>query len=91
MIQKRYLNILLRRKWVIIITLIVTMIAVAISTRMQTPTYYTSSVIRIAVSANGTLSYSDYVQATQLMNTYVEIATSKPIIPTAIMTTAKRN
>jgi capsular exopolysaccharide synthesis family protein len=56
------------------------MIAVAISTRMQTPTYYTSSVIRIAVSANGTLSYSDYVQATQLMNTYVEIATSKPIL-----------
>jgi capsular exopolysaccharide synthesis family protein len=77
---KQYMDILWRRKWMILFTVIAIMAAVGVYTRKQTPMYRSSTVIRIAASNSGGLSYSDYVYATQLMNTYVEIATSRPIL-----------
>ncbi len=77
---RRYINILWRRKWVIIFTILVTMIIVVLGTGMQTPKYRASAVLRIAASSNGAMTYSDYVRATQMTNTYVEIATSRPIL-----------
>ena len=77
---KRYINILWRRKWALISAILVVMIAMGVYTRTQIPKYRTSTVLRIATSASGSLSYSDYVHATQLMNTYVEIATSRSVL-----------
>ena len=77
---KEYINILWRRKWVIIVTVLVTTIAAGLYTRAQIPMYRSSATLRIAASSSGGLSYSDYVYSTQLVNTYVEIATSRPIL-----------
>ena len=77
---KQYIIILWRRKWAILFTVIAIMLIVIVSTREQTPKYRASVVLRIATSSNGGMSYSDYVHTTQLMNTYAEIATSRPIL-----------
>ena len=77
---KQYISILWRRKWAILFTVIVMMIIVVLSTRMQTRKYRASTILRIATSSNSGMNYSDYVHTTQLMNTYVEIATSIPIL-----------
>lgn len=77
---KQYLDILWRRKWILFFAILVTMGIVGVYTQTQTPMYRSSTIVRIAASTSGGLSYSDYVYATQLMNTYVEIATSRPIL-----------
>ncbi|MBL0344096.1 GNVR domain-containing protein [Candidatus Villigracilis affinis] len=61
-------------------TLVVTMAAVVIGTNQVTPIYQASTTLRIAASAGGNLNYSEYVYAAQLMNTYVEIVTSGPVL-----------
>src|SRR5512136_889415 len=66
--------------WVIIITLVVTMVVVILGTQLQTPIYESSTTLRIATSAGTQLSYQDYQYADRLMNTYIEIATSKPVL-----------
>lgn len=75
-----YINILWRRKLPILLTLIATLTTVVIATKRIIPVYEASAVLRIAVSAGGSLSYSDYMYADRLMNTYIEIATSGPIM-----------
>ena len=75
-----YLTILWRRKWVIITTIVVTEIVVIIGTLMMVPTYKSSVLLRIAAASTGTVNYSDYMYADRLMNTYVKIATTKPVL-----------
>src|SRR6476661_4020622 len=77
---KDYLRILSRRKWVILLTLVVTVVVVSIGTYLTTPVYQATAVFRIAVSSGGPLSFSDYTYADQLMNTYVEMATRRPVL-----------
>ena len=77
---KGYIQILLRRKWVVLVTLAVTTFIVAVGTLMMNPTYKATTTIRIAISAAGTGSYSDSVYADRLINTYVKVATSGPVI-----------
>ncbi len=75
-----YLNIILRRKWIILLTVIITMIAVVIGTRLQKPVYQASTTLRVAVSAGGPQNSAVYTYNEQLMNTYAEIATSRPVM-----------
>jgi len=77
---RNYISLLWRRKWIIITTTIVTIAVVGVGTRYITPVYQASATLRIAVSAGGSLTYSDYMYADRLMNTYVEIATSQPVV-----------
>jgi capsular exopolysaccharide synthesis family protein len=77
---KKYIDILWRRKWIILLTLVVAATVVAVGTKMTTPVYQATAILRIAVSAGGPLSYSDYQYADQLMNTYVEMATRRPVL-----------
>lgn len=77
---KLYLGVLWRRKLVLFFTILATTSMVVVNTRMQTPMYRASAILRVASSAGGSLNYSDYVYVTQLMNTYVQIATSRPIL-----------
>jgi capsular exopolysaccharide synthesis family protein len=77
---KNYLNVLWRRKWVILLTFAVTMTVVVIGTQMSTPFYQATAVLRIAVSSGGSLSAQDYIYTDQLMNTYVEMATRRPVL-----------
>ncbi len=77
---KQYISILWRRKWVIILTTLVTLVAVIIGTLVTRPTYTATTTLRIASSASGTISYYDYMYADRLMNTYVKLATSTPVL-----------
>lgn len=77
---RKYFKILWRRKLIIITTTIVTIAVVGIGTRYITPMYQASATLRIAVSASGSINYSDFIYADRLMNTYVEIATSRPVV-----------
>jgi capsular polysaccharide biosynthesis protein len=79
---KRYLEILWRRKWVIAVTVVVTMAVVVAGTLLMRPTYSASSVVRVGTVTTGSVnSFSFDIQyADRLMNTYVEMATSGPIL-----------
>lgn len=77
---RNYINVILRRKIIILLTLISTMAIVFIGTQRTTPAYQASTTLRIAVSAGGSIEYSDYMYADRLMNTYINIATSRPVL-----------
>ena len=77
---KPYISILWRRMWVIIFTVVATMVVVIIGTHLQTPIYQSSTTLRIATSAGSQMSYQDYQYVDRLMNTYIQIATSDPVL-----------
>jgi capsular exopolysaccharide synthesis family protein len=75
-----YLNILWRRKWIIIITILITELIVIIGTFLTVPIYSATTTLRIASASYESLSYYDYLYADRLMNTYVKLATTAPVI-----------
>ncbi len=75
-----YINVLLRRIWVIVITLVVTLTIVTVGTFMMTPIYTATAIIRIATASANSVDYTAYQYATLLLNTYVNIATSGPLL-----------
>jgi non-specific protein-tyrosine kinase len=77
---RKYINIILRRKLIILVTAVGTIALVAVGTHSMTPVYQTSVILRIAVAAVGSLTSSDYMYTDRLMNTYVEIAASRPVL-----------
>lgn len=79
---KDYIEIILRRKAVIIVTLLIAVLVTSIGTSLMTPLYSASSKMRIASAALGNpgslrvdLAFTD-----RLMNTYIEMATSKAVM-----------
>ncbi len=79
-----YLEIFKRRKWVIILTTLVTCAVVGVGTYLMPPTYLASVTLRVAQAHGGSIEYADYMYAERLMNTYVEILQSRPILEEAI-------
>jgi non-specific protein-tyrosine kinase len=75
-----YLTILWRRKWVVIATLLMTEIVVVVATVKTTPVFTASTLLRIATSTRSSFSYTDSLYADRLMNTYVKLATTKPVL-----------
>lgn len=79
-----YLGIFKRRKWVIILTTLVTCAVVSVGTYLMPPTYLASVTLRVAQAHGGSIEYVNYMYAERLMNTYVEILRSRPILEEAI-------
>jgi len=77
---QHYLAILWRRKWIIAMTVLVTEIIVIIGTFMSVPIYSTTTTLRIALASSGSVSSNDYFYADRLMNTYVKLATTTPVL-----------
>jgi capsular polysaccharide biosynthesis protein len=77
---KSYLVILGANKGVILSTMIITVTVVTIITFMITPIYTASTTLRVATASSGSASYSDYMYADRLMNTYTKLATSAPVL-----------
>ncbi|MFO7322985.1 MAG: polysaccharide biosynthesis tyrosine autokinase [Chloroflexota bacterium] len=77
-----YARILWRRKWLIILTIAVTVSVAAIGTQMIEPFYAASATLRITTPPQGGPSYLDHdlLYADRLMNTYAQIAVSDPIL-----------
>ena len=77
---KGYLVILRRNIWVIVSTVVATVTVVTVVTLLITPIYRASTTLRVATAASGVVSYSDYLYADRLLNTYTKLATSRPIL-----------
>lgn len=74
-----WLSFLKWRKWVIIVTVLLTMLVVMIFTWMTPPKYVATATMRIATSSSSS-TYSDYYFADRLITTYMNIVTSRPLI-----------
>ena len=57
---KDYWSILMRRRFVISITLILTILATAVGTQLVTPRYEASATLRVATVTSGSVDYIDY-------------------------------
>lgn len=79
---QNYLTILWRRKWIVMTVTAVTLVVVVIGTILMTPIYQASTTLRVATAAQGSLDSVQFVTtyADRLMNTYVKIATSGPLL-----------
>jgi capsular exopolysaccharide synthesis family protein len=77
---RHYLDIILRRKWIILFTVITIMAVTIFGTQAQSSIYQSSTTLRIAASIGGQVAYSDYIYSDRLMNTYVQIAVSQPVL-----------
>ena len=79
---RAYLAIIWRRKWIIALTVAVTVTVAVIGTLVATPTYVASTTLRI-LTTSGSAEWAAYrasSDANRLMNTYVTIATTGPVL-----------
>ena len=74
-----YLDILKRRKWIIILTTIVTVALALIGLQTLEPRYSTTATLRVAFTGSS-VGYGDLLYSQRLMNTYPAIITSGPMI-----------
>lgn len=81
-----YLDILRRRKWVILITLFTTASTAAIGSLIIAPTYVAETQLQVSASRRNSASYGDVLQAERLMKTYAEIATSDAVLADLMQT-----
>lgn len=81
---KGYLNILNRRKWVVILTLLATVAVVGLGTLRQQPAYSATTTVRVAQASSGSVEYVDYMYAERLMNTYIEMLKSSATLEQVI-------
>lgn len=77
---KSYLVILKGNIRVILTTVLMTVAVVTILTFIITPIYTASTILRVATASSGSVGYSDYMYADRLMNTYIKLATSRPVL-----------
>jgi capsular exopolysaccharide synthesis family protein len=81
---RQYLDILVRRRWVIILTVLVTVLVAALGSRLERPSYSATALVRIAQASSGSVQYGDYVYAERLINTYGELVKSRPFLEEVI-------
>ena len=75
-----YLQILNRRIWIIVVTTLAAVVAFFLL-QARTPTMYeTTTVLRITPYSTTNPSFTTLAYAERIMNTYVEIATSSPVL-----------
>jgi capsular polysaccharide biosynthesis protein len=77
---KTYLEILWRRKWVIVITTVVTTLVTASGIFLLPPTYEATTTLRVAPTGGLSIDYTAMTYATQLKNTLIRLATSDKVL-----------
>jgi len=70
---EQYLEIMLRRKWIILLVLLATVVGVAGLTYTMTPVYSATSTVRIARVEDSSGYYASLDYADRLISTYVEL------------------
>lgn len=78
-----YLAILWRRKFVIVFTFLVTVVATAAVTMNMTPIYTAKTTVRVATSTDRTVDYGDYVYSTRFLNTLASVVQTDPLVEQA--------
>ncbi len=77
---KYYLSILWGNKWILLVTLIITLVSVTVGTMLITPIYSASATLRVTPATTGSMTSADYAYSERLMNTYTKIAVSGPVL-----------
>lgn len=77
---KDYLQILWRRKWIVVVTTLAAVVSVAVISSIVRPVYQASATLRVAASAGGALNYTASTYSNQLIKTTAQIATSRPLL-----------
>ena len=75
-----YFDIIKRRKWIIILTILAAAAVAAIGSLIIPPTYTAQSQLQVSASRRGSASYGDVLQSERMMKTYIEIATSDAVL-----------
>lgn len=75
-----YLTILWRRKWVIVSTLVSVLAVVAVGDYFATRIYTATATLRVAASVQAINNPTLHNYKDELMNTYVQVATSRPVL-----------
>ncbi len=70
----RIFAILWRRKWIIIVTPLISTLVVLIGIQFFTPKYEASVTLRVPTSRSGQVTYEDLLYADRLLKTYAQIA-----------------
>jgi capsular exopolysaccharide synthesis family protein len=81
---RRYLQILERRKWIVIIVTAITLLIVGIGTYLATPVYAAFVTVRVAQIQDNSVSSYDLNYSERLINTYVELVRSRPFLEETI-------
>jgi capsular exopolysaccharide synthesis family protein len=77
---RAYLEILWRRKWVILTTAVVTTLVIMAGVSLLPPTYEATTTLRVAPSGGWSIDYTALTYATQLKNTFLRLATSDKVL-----------
>lgn len=81
---QRYVSILISRKWVVILTTIVTLAVVTLGSFSMIPVYSASALVRVSTSLNSSATYTDLNYADRLIQTYVQLLTTRPFLDEVI-------
>jgi len=73
---RRYLEILARRKWIIIIVAVVTIEIVVVASSLMVPVYSASTLVRIAQGQDSSINYVQIDYSERLINTNVRLLES---------------
>jgi capsular polysaccharide biosynthesis protein len=76
---RNYLSIIMRRKWVILVTTLVTTVVVFMGLQFYSPSYEATTTPRVATSRTGQVSYEDLLYADRLLKTFAEIANGSSV------------
>jgi len=82
---RRYLEILARRKWIIIIVAVVTMEIVVVASSLMIPVYSASTLVRIAQGQDSSINYVRTDYSERLINTNVQLLQSRPFLEEVIL------
>lgn len=78
--MRAYFAALWRRKWVVIITLLLTVVVTMIGTFLLPPVYTATVSLRISPIPGSGLDYGDFLYGERLRHTYARIASSGPVL-----------
>jgi len=79
MTLQKLIHALWRRKWVILLTTVITTLVVFLGTRFYSFTYEASTTLRVATTRTGQASYEDLLYADRLLKTFAEIANTPSV------------
>lgn len=76
----RYLQILNRRKWIVIVTALAVLTVTIVGTLRTRPVYAATALVRVAQADPGSVSYTDLGYTDRLIQTYVMLVKSRPLL-----------
>lgn len=77
---EKYISIVWHRKWMVLMTIIITTLVVIIGLQFISPTYEASSTLRVATTRSGQVDYEDLLYADRLLKTFAEIAATPSVV-----------